>query len=360
MKKLYFLIALLISFSTIFAQEELSKEEQARREKNIQAGNPFAKYGSKAPVATLSKGKYLEVHDLDSIVTIGTTLWHVDDKKIIGNIVCDSLNIDAQPIGDIPGRWLSPDPLTEEFSDWSPYVSFNNNPVKFTDPTGMATEDCCDGLLSFVAGAVAGTISNVTGSSYLRNGGERSTAFNNGVSAANTAAVVGGTFLAAKGILDMEAGGTGLAASGVATLATAGAGAEVTGPTALASLGAIAVGAIETTVGTFIAKNGVNNMKNDSSSSNNSGNGRGSNNRTADDKAVGDHTVRNENGSTTYKVEPNNPKKNSNGVGFKTEKRVDYKGAAHVDKKTGIKVETPHVQQNGNVRPAVPGKDMPK
>ncbi|PDS23680.1 hypothetical protein [Flavobacterium branchiophilum] len=27
------------------AQELLSKEEKARREKNIQAGNPFAKYG---------------------------------------------------------------------------------------------------------------------------------------------------------------------------------------------------------------------------------------------------------------------------------------------------------------------------
>jgi hypothetical protein len=96
------------------AQEKLSKEEKARREKNIQAGNPFAKYGSKAPVATLSKGKYLEVHDLDSIVTIGTSRWHVDNKKIVGDIIIDSLNVDAQPIGDRVGRWMSPDPLSEE------------------------------------------------------------------------------------------------------------------------------------------------------------------------------------------------------------------------------------------------------
>ena len=138
MNKIYYLIIFIISFSVLSAQEKLSKEEKARREKNIQAGNPFAKYGSKAPVATLSKGKYLEVHDLDSIVTIGTSRWHVDKKQIVGNIVQDSLNPDAQPIGDRAGRWMSPDPLSDEFPSTSPYVSFNNNPLFFTDPTGMA------------------------------------------------------------------------------------------------------------------------------------------------------------------------------------------------------------------------------
>ena len=124
-----------------FAQEKLSKEEKERRKKNIQAGNPFAKYGSKAPVATLSKGKYLEVHDLDSIVTIGTSRWHVNNKKIVGDIIVDSLNIDAQPIGDAPGRWISPDPLSEEFPSWSPYNMCYNNPIKFVDPDGRAADD---------------------------------------------------------------------------------------------------------------------------------------------------------------------------------------------------------------------------
>ena len=55
MQKIYYLLILLLSFSVLSAQEKLSKEEKARREKNIQAGNPFAKYGNKAPVATLSK-----------------------------------------------------------------------------------------------------------------------------------------------------------------------------------------------------------------------------------------------------------------------------------------------------------------
>lgn len=124
-----------------FAQEELSKEEKERRERNIQAGNPFAKFGYKAKVATLSKGKYLEVHDLDSIVTIGTTRWHVDKNKIVGDIVIDSLNPDARPIGDVAGRWISPDPLSEEFPSWSPYTMTFNNPIKFVDPDGRAPMD---------------------------------------------------------------------------------------------------------------------------------------------------------------------------------------------------------------------------
>ncbi|SFW77797.1 RHS repeat-associated core domain-containing protein, partial [Sinomicrobium oceani] len=39
------------------------------------------------------------------------------------------------------GRWMSPDPLSEEFPEWSPYVFTYNNPIKWTDPTGMAPED---------------------------------------------------------------------------------------------------------------------------------------------------------------------------------------------------------------------------
>lgn len=141
MKKALFLILFLFSMSLIHAQEKLSKEEQERREKNIQAGNPFAKFGSKAPVATLSKGKYLEVHDLDSIVTIGSIRWHVENQQIVGRIIRDASNPDARPIGDSPGRWLSPDPLSEEFPSWSPYNFVMNNPIRLVDPDGKAPFD---------------------------------------------------------------------------------------------------------------------------------------------------------------------------------------------------------------------------
>ena len=137
MKRLIYLLILFFSFSVLSAQEKLSKEEKARREKNIQAGNPFAQFGYKAKIATLSKGKYLEFHDLDSIVTIGTVRWNVYKNEIVGRIIQDSLNPDAQPIGDRTGRWISPDPLSEEYPDWTPYRYGLNNPIKYTDPTGL-------------------------------------------------------------------------------------------------------------------------------------------------------------------------------------------------------------------------------
>ncbi|WP_288984319.1 hypothetical protein [uncultured Flavobacterium sp.] len=171
MAKFYFLILCLFSFGLLSAQEELSKEEKERRERNIQAGNPFAKFGYKAKVATLSKGKYLEVHDLDSIVTIGTTRWHVDKNKIVGDIVVDSLNPDARPIGDVAGRWISPDPLSEEFPEWSPYNFCFDNPLKFVDPDGRAAFDWIkwrsdDGQLNYTFHKGINTIEEATAANY--------------------------------------------------------------------------------------------------------------------------------------------------------------------------------------------------
>lgn len=151
MKNTLFLMLLLLSTGLIQAQEKLSKEEKERREKNIQAGNPFAKFGSKAPVATLSKGKYLEVHDLDSIVTIGTIRWHVENQQIVGRLIRDTTDPDAQPVGDVAGRWMSLDPLSEEFPSWSPYNFVMNNPINMIDPDGRAPDWHKDGKGNLIA-----------------------------------------------------------------------------------------------------------------------------------------------------------------------------------------------------------------
>ena len=142
MKKLLLLIVILFSVSYSFAQEEqLSEKEKARREKNIQAGNPFARFGYKAKVATLSKGKYLEFHDLDSIVKIGSFSYHVKRKVVTGFTKYDTVYPESTLRPEIVSRWLSPDPLSEEFPSWSPYNFTLNNPIRFIDPDGLAAED---------------------------------------------------------------------------------------------------------------------------------------------------------------------------------------------------------------------------
>lgn len=143
MKTNYLTFLLLFSVCFGFAQtkDSLSVEEQERREKNIQAGNPFKKFGYKPKIATLSKGKYLEFHDLDSIVKIGSFTYHVKNKVITGIIQIEKRNSEATLSPEIISRWMSPDPLSDEFPSWSPYNFVYNNPIRFVDPLGLAPED---------------------------------------------------------------------------------------------------------------------------------------------------------------------------------------------------------------------------
>lgn len=140
MQKFYISLFCLLVAGVMQAQEKLSKEEKSRRKNNVEAANPFAKFGSDTKVATLSKGKYLEAQDMDSIVIIGTVKFNVNKNEIVGFVERQSNENDVQPTGDVPSRWLSPDPLSEEFPSWSPYNFVFNSPIKFNDPTGMAPE----------------------------------------------------------------------------------------------------------------------------------------------------------------------------------------------------------------------------
>ncbi|AYZ36191.1 hypothetical protein EGY07_11660 [Chryseobacterium indologenes] len=139
-------------------RDSLTPVEAERRRKNIEAGNPFKKYGYYPKVATLSKGKYLEFHDQDSIVIIGSVKYNVKKDSISGLMEINLDDPDAQPIGDTHGRWISPDPLSEEFSSWSPYNYALNNPLRNADPTGMAPEDWVkDGNRIFFDPSVTGS-----------------------------------------------------------------------------------------------------------------------------------------------------------------------------------------------------------
>lgn len=119
MKKLFLLFSVLLAFVSAKAQN-----------------NPFEELGYTPRFATLSNGKYIETFDNDSIVQIGTVLLNTKSKEIIGFVEYDTLYSEATLQPDIISRWLSPDPLAEEYTSWSPYNFVMNNPIIYIDPDG--------------------------------------------------------------------------------------------------------------------------------------------------------------------------------------------------------------------------------
>ncbi|MBS9462079.1 hypothetical protein KIM67_06625 [Flagellimonas sp. 389] len=101
------------------------------------AQNPFEKFGYTPKIGTLSKGKYIEHFDNDSIVRIGSVLFNPFTKSIVGFVETDKVYSEATLEPEIVSRWMTPDPLTEEREWVNPYNFVQNNPIIRTDPTGL-------------------------------------------------------------------------------------------------------------------------------------------------------------------------------------------------------------------------------
>ncbi len=103
--------------------------------------NPYESLGIEVEVLTLSKGKYQEFHDLDSIQQIGTVLINLNTNEVVGIISHDTIPEEYYMPKLSSSRWISPDPLAEEMASYSPYAYGFNNPIKYVDPTGLMPED---------------------------------------------------------------------------------------------------------------------------------------------------------------------------------------------------------------------------
>jgi hypothetical protein len=116
-------------------------QEQKMERFKFEPPQPFANYGHKVKVSTLSGGKYQEFFDQEDIVQIGTVLLDRFKGKIVRLVPKDTSHQDFSIAPDIISRWISIDPLAHQFYSWSPYNFVYNNPMRFTDPTGMAPVD---------------------------------------------------------------------------------------------------------------------------------------------------------------------------------------------------------------------------
>ena len=98
------------------------------------AQNPFATYGYKPKMATLSNGRFDEFHDKDRIIEIGSVKFDTKTNKIVGPAESDTLDtvMDIQTVS----RFISIDPHAERYYSISPYAYCNNNPISLIDEEG--------------------------------------------------------------------------------------------------------------------------------------------------------------------------------------------------------------------------------
>lgn len=141
MKKLVMLLFVFVA-TGVYAQTPTKKEtKKERKQRYIEEVNPFRKNGYKPRIITLSNGKYREAFP-DTIVQIGSFTYNKRSKRITGVWTTENLGYSEATLRpDLVSRWFSPDPLSDEFPEWSPYNFVKNNPIVYVDPKGLAPQD---------------------------------------------------------------------------------------------------------------------------------------------------------------------------------------------------------------------------
>lgn len=99
-----------------------------------QAQQPFAQFGVKVEILSLSNGRYPEFFSNDSLRRIGSVVYDTRLERVAYLLPADSLVGRAK--SEITARWLSPDPLAEKDAYISPYAFCRNNAIFYSDPDG--------------------------------------------------------------------------------------------------------------------------------------------------------------------------------------------------------------------------------
>jgi hypothetical protein len=97
--------------------------------------NPYQSIGKKGKILTLSKGRYVEAFDDDSVQRIGTVLFNIRTKKIV-KLLDAAATLKKYSDNSSASRWYSPDPLAAKYYSYSPYNFTLNNPILLIDPMG--------------------------------------------------------------------------------------------------------------------------------------------------------------------------------------------------------------------------------
>ncbi len=105
------------------------------------AQNPFEEYNYNPRISTLSGGEFIEDFDNDSIVHIGSVMLNVKNNTITSFIEESITFTEAGAEPTVMSRWFQPDPLSDQFVDWSPYNFVYDNPLMYVDPDGRAAID---------------------------------------------------------------------------------------------------------------------------------------------------------------------------------------------------------------------------
>src|SRR3954470_21194271 len=101
--------------------------------------NPFQSIGKKGKILTLSKGKYDELFDQDSIQQIGTILVNINQMKVV-KLFKDEKEAKRRLDNSANSRFLSVDPLTNDYPQLTPYQFASNRTIDGIDRDGLEFE----------------------------------------------------------------------------------------------------------------------------------------------------------------------------------------------------------------------------